>query len=182
MKRRQSSIRALIGAVGLSVVLTIAPVSAAVADDDYYSNGQNTPRPDVRPYNYNSTWQTAIDRAINNWNATYSPVRISKYNNAASSITAQSYSDSWYGLYTSCSPNNCMYISLNSRTISASASNFSNYVTSITIHEFGHSFKLAHRDGQDSIMNRNRNRNTMINPSSSDVVNVRNYYPGFPNE
>ena len=174
--------RRVTAAAAAVFALVLLPISSAQADDSYYSAGQSTPRPEIYPYSYNSTWQGGIDRAITNWNATYSPVAISKTTAGVSTITAKSYTDSWFGLYTSCSPNNCMYISLNSRTISASASNFSNYVTSITVHEFGHSFKLGHRDGQDSIMNRDRNRNTMVNPSSSDVVNVRNNYPGFANQ
>ncbi len=166
----------------LATAITLTPLSAAVGDDSYYSNGQSVPRLTIYPYSYNSTWQTPLNNAISNWNATYSPVRLTKQSDAVSTVTAASYSDTWFGLYTSCSPNNCMYISLNARTISASAVNFGNFVTSVTVHEYGHALKLGHRDGQDSIMNRNRPRNSMVSPSSSDVVNVRNNYPGFPNE
>lgn len=181
MKRNHLQVRA-VGALAALVIVVAVPASPAYADDTYFANGQSNPNLSINPYSYNSTWQTGIDKGIANWNATTSPVRISKVANSGSTVTAASYADSWFGLYQSCSSAGCVYISLNSRTISASASSPSNFIASVTSHEFGHAFKLGHRDGQNSIMNRDRPRNSMVAPSLSDITNVRNFYPGWPNQ
>lgn len=175
---RVAIVARLIAVAALSVSLGIVTTSPASAEP-YSGSGQATPKLPIYPYSYNSTWQSALDQAITNWNVTVSPVDIYKYNGAASTITAQSYADTWYGYYTSCG-SSCFYMRLNSRTISRDATNFSNFLTSVTVHEYGHALKLGHVSGT-SIMNSSRNRNVQTNPASSDIQNVRNNYPGWPN-
>jgi hypothetical protein len=165
---RRSSAAALVAAL-------VAVSAAAPAEAHYNGTGQLYAQIEVRPYNYNDTWQVPLNRALSNWNATASPALITKYNNSGSSITATSYPDTWLGYYQRCG-DNCYYIRLNSRTISAQASNFANYVTSTTVHEYGHAFNLAHNSLSASIMNHSRNRNVMTTPQPHDVADVNEYY------
>ena len=72
-------------------------------------------------------------------------------------------------------------IILNSNTISRDAINFSDFVTSIFAHEFGHSIWLADNPSEasgtnGSIMNHSRNRNTLTVPTSFDVASVNEKY------
>ena len=161
----------------LALALSI-PVGSATAEP-YSGSGQEIPKIPVLPFNDNATWQPAIYKAMSNWNATYSPVYLSVSSSGGSTITATSYSDSWHGYYQACG-SSCLYMRLNSRTIAADASNVSNFITSVLVHEYGHALNLAHTSST-SIMNSSRNRNTMTTPSSSDVTNVRGWYPTWPN-
>ncbi|WP_250443148.1 matrixin family metalloprotease [Actinotalea sp. C106] len=156
------------------------PTAVAQADEGspFSYIGQDTPKIAVYPYSYNSQWQPGMDAALANWNATYSPVSLTKKSSSTSTVTAASYSANWYGYYQACG-GTCLYIRLNSRTISKDSANQKNYVTSVLVHEYGHALNLGHRDGQSSIMNRQRNRNTMVKPSSSDVTNVIRAFPSW---
>jgi predicted Zn-dependent protease len=161
--------------LAIAAVATLGVVGAAApAQAHWHGVGQLYAAMEVRPYSYNPTWQAPIDRALANWNATATPVSITRYANSGSSITASSYSDSWYGHYQRCG-DNCYYIRLNSRTISANASNFANFVTSTTVHEYGHALNLGH-NSVTSIMNTSRNRNSMIRPQQHDIDDVNAYY------
>ncbi|MEU6724103.1 hypothetical protein ABZ917_10365 [Nonomuraea wenchangensis] len=148
-------------------------VIATPAAAHYYGSGMSTPNFTIRPYSYNSTWQGPMDRSLSLWNATATPAYIGKSSGSSSSVTAASYSDTWYGLYTSYG--SWFQIKLNSRTISNDAVNFSNYVTSVFTHELGHALSLAH-NSLTSIMNHSRNRNSMVAPQSHDVSDVNSYY------
>lgn len=167
-----------IAGLNLALLLAIGIASTALAEP-YSGIGQASPKIAVYPYSYNSTWQTPMNQSLTNWNNTYSPVSLTKSTLSGSSITAASYADTWYGYYQACG-DTCLYIRLNSRTIAADATNFGNFVQSVLVHEYGHALYLGHRDGEDSIMNRNRNRNTMTKPTASDAANVRSYYPTWP--
>lgn len=149
-------------------------LATAPAEAHYNGTGQQSANMPVYPYNYNSTWQTPMNQALSNWNATASPAYIHKYSGSGSRIYAASYSDTWYGHYTRCG-DACFYIKLNARTISRDANNFSNYVTSVLVHELGHGLNLAH-NSVTSIMNSSRNRDTMTKPQSHDVSDVNAYY------
>ena len=175
-RRRRSALAAMLTAA----LCMGASVGVASADEGspFSFRGQGTPKILIAPYSYNDQWQPGMDAALANWNATVSPAHISKQSGRTSTVTAKSYTASWFGYYQSCG-DSCLYIRLNSRTISAASVNHKNYVTSVLVHEFGHALNLAHRDGSTSIMNRNRNRNTMVKPSSSDVTNVIRAYPSW---
>ena len=177
--RKIQRIRGAYGIAPAALTLSlILPAGGAVASP-YTGRGQETPKIAVYPYSYNSTWQTPMNKALSNWNATYSPVYLNKSTNSGSTITVKSYTDTWLGYYQKCGPT-CMYIRLNSRTISNNASNFSNYVQSVLVHEYGHALGLAHQSSS-SIMYTSRNRNTMTSPTSKDVTNVRKAYSTWPN-
>ncbi len=164
-------------AIAVLVAALSIPAGSATASP-YSGTGQETPKIRVLPYSYNSTWQTAINNGRYNWNSTYSPVDLTVSTIGGSTITATSYSDTWYGYYQRCG-STCMYIRLNSRTIARDASNVRNFITSVLVHEYGHALNLAHTTSY-SIMNYNRDRNTMTYPSSSDVSNARAAYPTWP--
>lgn len=167
--RRSRSVSSLLLATVLGLAMFATPASA-----HWNGTGQDIARIEMYPYNYNSTWQGPMDRALSNWNATASPADFHKSTFSGSSITAASYSDTWYGHYQRCG-GSCMYVKLNARTISADASNFSNFVTSTFVHELGHALNLAH-NSLTSIMNSSRNRNSMTTPQSHDVADVNAYY------
>jgi predicted Zn-dependent protease len=162
-----------------ALCVVVSPTIAQADEGSPFSFiGQGTPKIAVYPYSYNSQWQPGMDAALANWNATYSPAELTKSTDSTSSVTAASYSAGWYGYYQACG-STCLYIRLNARTISVDATNQKNFVTSVLVHEFGHALNLGHRDNQDSIMDTNRKRNTMVKPSSSDVTNVIRAYPSW---
>ncbi len=66
-------------------------VGVGVAQATYFSGGfAALGRLDIKPYNYNSTYQTAMDRAINNWNATPTRADIVKSSGSPNVAVAQS--------------------------------------------------------------------------------------------
>lgn len=163
--------RGLAIAAVLGLILT---TGANPAFAHWNGTGQDIASIHMLPYSYNSTWQTPMNKALANWNATSSPANFYKNSNSGSTITVKSYSNTWYGTYQRCG-GMCMYIKLNSRTINRDASNFANFVTSTLVHEFGHALNLAH-NSSTSIMNTSRNRNTMTKPQAHDVSDVNAYY------
>lgn len=86
------------------VAMGLAGTSIAVADEGSPFNfiGQENPNIVVYPYSYNAQWQPGMDAALANWNATSSPVKISKSSSSTSTVTAASYSATWFGYYQSC--------------------------------------------------------------------------------
>jgi hypothetical protein len=165
-------------AVAAASVLVLA-ASPAPARADYFSGGWPTGWSYIRPYSYNSSWQGPMDRSLNNWNATASPADIQKVSGASNYVTAASYADSWYGYYNKYCSIGCYYtVRLNARTISATATNFANYVTSVMVHEFGHALSMADNPNttRTSIMKESRPRNSMITPQAYDVEEVNRYY------
>lgn len=69
-------------------------------------------------------------------------------------------------------------ITLNSRTISRDATNVSNFIQSVFVHELGHSIWL--RDNppttSPSIMSHSRDRDTMTDPQTYDINAVNAKY------
>lgn len=154
----------------MSLVLTTAPILAET-DPDW---GSQSPNIDV-PYNtYNDTWKTPMKAAAAAWIVTDTKVTIGVLTSSKNSVIASSYSDTWYGNASSANPGP-FTIKLNSRTISRDATNFSNFVQSTLVHEYGHIFCLDHTI-KTSIMNSSRDRNTMITPQSFDVSEVNSVY------
>jgi predicted Zn-dependent protease len=133
----------------------------------------------IRPYSYNSVWQGPLDRAISNWNGTATPVWITKNSAADNWITAAQYAETYYGRYTThWNLGRYFDIKLNSRTIAGAATNISNFITSVFVHELGHALSLAH-NSETSIMNDGRNRNSMTTPQAHDISDVNSTYgPG----
>lgn len=174
-----AQVRVKLGYLFASLALLLAltmPMGAAASPIN--GIGQSTPKIAVYPYNYNTTWQTALNQGLANWNATFSPVSLTKSTLSGSTLTAAQYNTTWYGYYQSCGPT-CMYIRMNSKTIAADATNVSNFIQSVTVHEYGHALYLNHVTST-SIMNRSRNRNTMIKPQTADVNNVKAKYSTWP--
>ncbi|MEU4224061.1 hypothetical protein ACQP2T_37655 [Nonomuraea sp. CA-143628] len=155
-------------------VMLVGTVGISPAFAHWNGTGQDIASIHIYPYSYNGTWQTPMNKALSNWNATSSPANFYKNSNSGSTITVKSYSNTYYGHYQRCG-GMCMYVRLNSRTINRDASNFSNFVTSTLVHELGHALNLAHNSGT-SIMNSSRNRNSMTKPQSHDVADVNAYY------
>ncbi|MFC4114387.1 hypothetical protein [Nonomuraea zeae] len=162
------------GFLTITALILVVTTSANPASAHWNGTGQDIASIHMYPFSYNSTWQTPMNKALANWNATSSPANFYKNSNSGSTITVKSYSNTWYGNYQRCG-GMCMYVRLNSRTINRDASNFSNFVTSTLVHEFGHALNLAHNSGT-SIMNTSRNRNSMTKPQSHDVADVNAYY------
>lgn len=167
--RKMARLLAVVLATALVVMSGAAPAAAHRT-----GRGQDIARIAIEPYSYNDTWQKPINKALSNWNATSSPAHLYKSSLSNSNITVKSYSDTYYGRYTRCG-GSCFYIKLNLRTINRDAVNHSNFVTSVLVHEFGHALNLAH-NSLTSIMNNNRNRNSMTKPQAHDVSDVNAYY------
>jgi len=159
------------------LVVGIVLVVGAPAQAHSFSYGMPGASNTIRPYDYNSQWQGPMDRALSNWNVTPTPAWITKSSGARNSVTAASYSDTYYGRYDRYLNLSGYYyrIKLNARTISRDASNFGNFVTSVFVHELGHSLKLGH-NSVTSIMNDGRNRNSMTTPQQHDIDDVNAYY------
>ncbi|MEV5504725.1 hypothetical protein AB0M50_55910, partial [Nonomuraea fuscirosea] len=91
--------RGLATAAVLGLMLT---TGANPAFAHWNGTGQDIASIHLRPYSYNSAWQTPMNKALSNWNATSSPANFYKNSNSGSTITAKSYSNTWYGLYQRC--------------------------------------------------------------------------------
>jgi hypothetical protein len=161
-----------------SAVVLGALSAASPASAHFSGGGQTLPTISVRPYSYNPTWQAPMDRALANWNATPTRAYFFKQSTSASTVTAASYPDNWYGHYRRCGTA-CMVVRLNSRRINQSATNFGYFVTSVLVHEFGHALNCADNTYYPSVMDENRARNssTMSYPQPHDNSDVNVYYP-----
>lgn len=144
----------------------------------YYKYGLADPDVDVEcriGYQYYTT-------AVDNWNDTDTPVNITTVPGSGHSyVIGGSYEDTWYGYY---SPKNCSIltgraekfeIALNDRLLVDKSDAFA---TSVLVHEFGHAFCLQDNpsSGNQSIMNGDRNRNTLTQPTSDDIAGVNYAY------
>lgn len=78
-----------------------------------------------------------MNLAVSNWNATITPVDIQKIS-GGNVITAGASASNLYGWYTRYATS--FTIHLNSTKINATCTNVSNCITSVFVHEFGHTF------------------------------------------
>ena len=135
----------------------------------------------IRTYNYASAWQGPMDASLANWNNAGAKVQFVKTNNSSNTITAGNFNNTAYGVnYASVSGNQVVNfrIELNASTITADASNLSNFIQSVFVHELGHSVWLGDNPttNSPSIMSYTRNRNSMTKPQAFDINNVRSRY------
>lgn len=117
----------------------------------------------MNAYSYNSTWQTPMNQSVLNWNITPTKIGFSKSSNSNNYIYASQYSWSAYGKCTSTYRGNKLTsytIRLNSRTISEDATNFSNFVQSVFVHELGHTIWLG--DNPDTTASKDSEKTTVI--------------------
>lgn len=158
----------------------LALTSVTPASATYYGGGMPSATFRIKPWSYNSTWQTPMNNALSSWNSASSKVNITKSSSAAAYVTATQYSDTWYGLYSySGIPAFRVFdIKLNSRTIAADASNIANFIRSTFAHELGHALSLADNPNTTSasLMKHSRNRNTLYTPRIYDINDVNSFY------
>jgi hypothetical protein len=157
----------------IAVAALFGSIAAAPAAAHWSNNGYVSAWYTVKPYSYNSVWQTPMDQTITNWN-THSKVNITKSSSSLNTVRVLSSSDTRYGWYSTSASS--FVITLNSRTINNAASNLHNFIRSVFCHEIGHSLRLAHNSRSDSIMSQSRNRNTMYTFQAHDWSDVTDYY------
>jgi hypothetical protein len=169
-----------ITAAGVLAGLVLSQAAVAPASADYYAGGMPSAHLLVKPYSYNTTWQTPMDQSLSNWYNTPTPAWFEKSSSASNWVEAASFADTWYGTYTYWGSGSSRYfrIQLNSRMIAGDATNFSNFVQSVFVHEMGHALSLLDNPATDqaSIMKYSRDRNTMTKPQAYDISEVNNYY------
>ncbi len=148
----------------------------------YLDYGWSTTTIPIQPYSYNDVWQTPMDASISNWNdAVGLEVTFYKDSSCNNTVTAEYRPEEWYGLYDPNESGNELIsfdITLNSRRISEDATNVSNFIQSVFVHELGHSIWLRDNPptGLDSIMYHFRDRNTMTEPQEYDIDAVNAKY------
>lgn len=181
-RHRDGRHRARMAVMAVSVLAGLALSQTAVspANADYYAGGMPSAHITIKPYNYNSTWQTAMDQSLSNWYNTPTPAWFEKSSSASNWAEAAEFSDTWYGTYTYWGSGSSRYfrVQLNSRMIAKDATNFSNFIQSVFVHEMGHALSLLDNPAtdQESIMKYSRDRNTMTKPQAYDISEVNNYY------
>ncbi|MCP1183806.1 hypothetical protein [Paenibacillus sp. 1781tsa1] len=135
----------------------------------------------IRTYNYTSAWQTPMDASLANWNNAGAKVQFTKTSNSPNTITVGNFNNTAYGVnYASVSGSQVVSfrIELNASTITPDATNLSNFIQSVFVHELGHSIWLGDNPttSSPSIMSYSRNRNSMTQPQTFDINNVRSKY------
>lgn len=177
VKVRRRPLLALIVA-GFAIGATITPFNAAPPASATYNGTMCSGLPSwsLNKFSYNSTWMTPLNGAIASWNV-HSKLNIYIPTSSGNTLTVASYSDGWYGLYTY-GPGQKRTFKVNSRTISAAATNFTNFARSTTAHELGHGFCLDDNPStsQASLMKHSRNRNTLYTPQSYDWADINAHY------
>ena len=165
----------------ISILSIMCLSSINVFADRYLSFGWPSSNIPIQEYDYNDVWQPAMDASLSNWNNSGAGITYSKVSSSDNTVTAAQYSYSDYGRrYRTYSGSELLDydIELNARTISEDATNFSNFVQSVFVHELGHNLWLD--DNPDttssSIMKYSRDRNTMTNPQTYDVNSVKAKY------
>ena len=153
-------------------------------EDQFLSYAYPNSTVDIYPYSFNTTWQTAMDQALNNWNNSSAGVTFIKSSSSQNYIYVDDYSWDPY-IYGMNNPIGlfpptilAFSIQLDSGEITSRATNLSNFITSCFVHELGHSIWLKDNPNttSSSIMKGSRVRDTMTNPSAYDVANVDSKY------
>ena len=146
----------------------------------YYDGGLKSATVNVENRLSNST---VYKNSVSAWNNTSTPVDIKTVPGSGYSYVIDGvYNDTWYGLYT---PKDRQWltsgragkftIELNRKKLVSESNNF---WQSVLVHELGHAFCLDDKpsSGNSSIMNYDRDRNTLIKPTSNDIAGVNNAY------
>ena len=146
----------------------------------YYDGGLKSATVDVENRLSNFS---VYKNSVSAWNSTNTPVNIKTVPGSGHSYVIDGvYNDTWYGLYT---PKNRQWIisgragkftiELNRKELVSESDNF---WQSVLVHELGHAFCLDDNpsSGNSSIMNYDRNRNTLIKPTSNDIAGVNSAY------
>lgn len=167
-----------------TVTLVVSKTCVVSASSPYLSYGSIYNTITVQPYSgLNALWVSYIDAGIANWNNSSANVTILTSTGSPNTITAQYILDEWYGINMQ---NATHYgelldfqIYINTRTIYNNATNLANFATSTVVHEFGHSFWLCDDPPTSlpSIMNHDRDRNSMTVPQTYDINNINAIYP-----
>ncbi len=150
----------------------------------YFSAGFVSPNFDIEN---RSTYSDVVTASKNAWNATPTPTVITEVPGSGHNwIDDDSYTDSWYGMYQAESLQYIItgratkfHIKTNRRLLVDKSSNFRQ---SVIVHELGHALCLQDNPSateehkNDSIMNENRVRDTLIKPTQDDINGVNNAY------
>ncbi|GAA5037551.1 hypothetical protein ACFQRL_14300 [Microbacterium fluvii] len=169
--------------LGARVVVAAALVAAMLAPAQAHATYQGSLCEGLGSWpiqswsSYNSTWETPMNTARNTWN-TSALLNIYHNSSTTSSVTAASYSATWYGYYTYTSSSRRKFIQMNTRTITADATNFANFVRSVFAHELGHGFCLKDdpTTSSASLMKHSRNRNTLVAPTTYDWADINAHF------
>jgi hypothetical protein len=133
----------------------------------------------------NSTWLTPINNGRNSWNNHGSfPGTISASSSCSNPLLVGDYGAAWLGLYTPTWPGLSYKIQLDHKNlnghISSNGYTFANVVRSTTAHEFGHALRLGdHLDQTNKLMSGNRNRNSVMVPTTAEVNESNSYYSSW---
>lgn len=103
-------------------------------------------------------------------------MRITKSTSIVPTVRLESYTATWYGLYTRPAADLTAFsIQLNHRTITRDAPDDRRWVTSTSSHEFGHVFRMADNPNTTSVylMKHSRDRTTVYGPQPYDLSEVR---------
>jgi len=169
----------------LSVVLILSVFSFSVLadyDDRSPTSGISYYTPSV----YNDTWTRALNAARSDWNNPYCGVLVaSTTDTTGSTLYVTSSTDSWGGrVITDMSgPSYKFTIMINSYQIYLNATNLSNFIRSVAVHEIGHVLGLADNPNtaRASIMKYSRDRNTLYTAQSYDRERVNAIYADYNN-
>lgn len=127
-------------------------------------------------------WQSPMNNAISNWNTRSTPINFNTVPTSNNVVSVGSLATPAYGLIQlrgSGSNVSMFSINLNSRTITNSATNLENFITSVFAHELGHAIGLRDdpvASANGSIMNGERERNELTIPTQFDVTSVNMLY------
>lgn len=165
-----------------SILLVLTSVPAANAT--YFSGGMYTTKFSVRYVGANSTMSSLFDQSRGNWNSAGVGAGISKNLSSAHAMRAGSYTNEWYGLYSS-TGNRALKttkfnVYVNTRTLYRDMPNkvSTTWYLSTGTHELGHALSLADNPSTSSasLMKHSRNRSTIYKPQTYDKNEVKRIY------